>query len=402
MLTYEEALQMVLETVQPLPPVAVPLTLAAGRVLATAVVASRNLPPSDNSAMDGYAFAWSENISAQPLTVIDFVAAGHARQLPVPAGTAVKIMTGAPLPSGCDTVMPIEDVEIISGTIHLQGQPARGENVRYCGEELRCGDLILDAGTPLFAGEIGFLAAAGIETVLVHPAPRVAILSTGDELVELGSPLGAGQIVNSNAYLLATRLREEGCEPILLGIARDTPGELVAALQRGLQADLLLTTGGVSVGDCDHVQEALTKLGFTRKFWKVAIKPGKPVLFGTIKEQPVFGLPGNPAATAATFELFVRPALRRLAGFSATHFPRLRVTLSEMIKGGGSRQRFIWGRLEIRNGSFAFASAHYQGSGQNRSLQGAQALLPMTAYSPDLPAASEVEILLLRMPPGQP
>ena len=402
MLTYEEALQMVLETVQPLPPVAVPLTLAAGRVLATAVSANRNLPPSDNSAMDGYTFAWSENVSVQPLTVIDFVAAGHARQLPVPAGNAVKIMTGAPLPPGCDTVVPIEDVEVISGIIKLKGQPARGENVRYCGEELRCGELILDAGTPLFAGEIGFLAAAGIETVLVHPAPRVAILSTGDELVELGSPQGAGQIVNSNAYLLATRLREEGCEPLLLGIARDTPGELAAALQKGLQADLLLTTGGVSVGDCDHVQEALTRLGFTRKFWKVAIKPGKPVLFGMINEQPVFGLPGNPAATAATFELFVQPALRRLAGFSSTRPPRLRVTLSEAIKGGGNRQRFIWGRLEIRDGAFSFTSAHYQGSGQNRSLQGAQALLPMAAHSPDLPAASEVEILLLRMPPGQP
>jgi molybdopterin molybdotransferase len=402
MLTYEEALQMVLETVQPLPPVALPLTLAAGRVLATVVSASRNLPPSDNSAMDGYAFAWSEEISAQPLTVIDFVAAGHARQLPVPAGSAVKIMTGAPLPPGCDTVVPIEDVEVISGTIRLQGQPARGENVRYCGEELRCGELILEAGTPLFAGEIGLLAAAGIETVLVHPAPRVAILSTGDELVELGDPHPAGKIVNSNAYLLATRLREEGCEPLLLGIARDTPEDLAAALQKGLQADLLLTTGGVSVGDCDHVQEALVKLGFTRKFWKVAIKPGKPVLFGMIHDQPVFGLPGNPAATAATFELFVQPALRRLAGFSSTRPPRLRVALSDAIKGGGNRQRFIWGRLEIRHGAFSFTSAHYQGSGQNRSLQGAQALLPMAADSPDLPAGSEVEILLLRMPPGQP
>lgn len=402
MLTYDEALQMVLETVQPLPPVALPLMQAAGRVLATAVVASRNLPPSDNSAMDGYAFAWSAELSAVPLTVIDFVAAGHARQLAVPAGNAVKIMTGAPLPPGCDTVVPIEDVENISGIIHLHGQPALGENVRYCGEELRCGELLLDAGTPLFAGEIGLLAAAGVETVSVHPAPRVAILSTGDELVELGDPHAAGKIVNSNAYLLAARLREEGCEPLLLGIARDTPEELAAALQKGLQADLLLTTGGVSVGDCDHVQETLVKLGFTRKFWKVAIKPGKPVLFGTIKEQPIFGLPGNPAATAATFELFVRPALRRLAGFPATHFPRLRVTLSETIKGGGNRQRFIWGRLEIGNGAFSFSSAQYQGSGQNRSLQGAQALLPVAAHSPDLPAGSEAEILLLRMPPGQP
>ena len=402
MLTYEEALQLVLATVQPLPPVAVPLTSAAGRVLATAVIASRNLPPSDNSAMDGYAFAWTEDILEKPLAVIDFVAAGHARQIPVPAGNAIKIMTGAPLPPNCDTVVPIEDVVVIEGMVQLKEKPSIGENIRYCGEELRCGELILDACTPLFAGEIGFLAAAGIETVLVHPAPRVAILSTGDELVELGDPQVAGRIVNSNAYLLATRLREEGCEPILLGIARDTPEELRAALTKGLQADLLLTTGGVSVGDCDHVQEALINLGFNRKFWKVAIKPGKPVLFGMINAQPVFGLPGNPAATAATFELFVQPALRRLAGFPSTRPPRLRVTLTEAIKGGGKRQRFLLGRLEIRNGSFCFTSAHYQGSGQNRSLQGAQALLPIPEHSPDLPAGSEVEILLLRMPPGQP
>jgi len=402
MLTYDEALQIVLETVTPLPPVLVPLPLAPGRVLAAAVMSSRNLPPSDNSAMDGYAFAWNEQISEQPLTIIDFVAAGYARRVAVPAGNAVKIMTGAPLPPDCDTVIPIEDVEVLDGSLRFKTIPRRGDNVRYCGEELRCGELILDAGTPLFAGEIGLLAAAGIETVRVYPAPRVAILSTGDELVELGTSPGDGKIVNSNAYLLATRLREEGCEPILLGIARDTPEELEAALKRGLQADLLLTTGGVSVGDCDHVQESLINLGFTRKFWKVAIKPGKPVLFGMINEQPVFGLPGNPAATAATFELFVQPALRRLAGFSSTRSPRLRVTLTEAIKGGGKRQHFLWGRLDISNGYFCFTSAHYQGSGQNRSLQGAQALLPIAENSPDLPAGSEVEILLLRMPSGQP
>lgn len=402
MLTYDEALQLVLETITPLPPVLLPLALAAGRVLGAAVISSKNLPPSDNSAMDGYAFAWSERISDQPLPVIDFVAAGHARRIAVPAGNAVKIMTGAPLPPDCDTVVPIEDIENLDGSIHLKVITQRGDNVRYCGEELRCGELILDAGTPLFAGEIGLLASAGIETVLVHPAPRVAILSTGDELVELGAPQVDGKIVNSNAYLLATRLREEGCEPLLLGIARDTPEDLDEALQQGLQADLLLTTGGVSVGDCDHVQEALVKLGFSRKFWKVAIKPGKPVLFGTIKDQPVFGLPGNPAATAATFELFVQPALRRLSGYRATRPPRLRVNLTEAIRGGDKRQRFLWGRLDICNGSFCFTPAHYQGSGQNRSLQGAQALLPLAANSPNLAAGSEIEILLLRMPPGQP
>lgn len=400
MLTYDEALQIVQETVEPLPLITVPLAAASGRVLGDVIISDRNLPPSDNSAMDGYAFAMTESLAGKSLAIIDFIAAGHLRELPVPAGNAVKIMTGAPLPTGCDTVIPIEDVEVVDGSIQIQSDPVRGENVRYCGEELRCGEVVLAAGTPLFAGEIGLLAAAGVEMVRVHPAPRVAILSTGDELVELGDAQKKEMIVNSNAYLLATRLREEGCDATILGIARDTPGELEAALKGGLHADLLLTTGGVSVGDCDHVQEALGNLGFIRKFWKVAIKPGKPVLFGTINGMPVFGLPGNPAATAATFELFVRPALRRLAGFTSTQFPRLRVTLTEALKGGDKRQRFLWGRLEIHHGAFCFAPAHHQGSGQNRSLQGAQALLPMPAQSPDLSAGSDVEILLLRMPPG--
>lgn len=401
MLTFDEALKIVLESVQSLPPVTLPLAAASGRVLAAPIVSSRNLPPSDNSAMDGYAFAWSEDLAGKGLAVIDFVAAGHARTLDVPAGQAVKIMTGAPLPPGCDTVVPIENVDVVNEVMELKTTLRRGANVRFCGEEIRDGELLLAVGTPLFAGEIGLLAAAGVEKVTVYPAPRVAILSTGDELVELGEVQSPGKIVNSNAHLLATRLREEGCDAFLLGVARDTPGELEAALKRGLSADLLLTTGGVSVGDCDHVQGALNRLGFIRKFWKVAIKPGKPVLFGTIKGQPVFGLPGNPAATAATFELFVRPALRRLAGFTSCQFPRLQVTLAEEVKGGDNRQSFLWGRLEIRQGLFCFVPAHHQGSGQNRSLQGAQALLPLAAKSPGLKAGSDVEILLLRMPPGE-
>jgi molybdopterin molybdotransferase len=305
-------------------------------------------------------------------------------------------MTGAPLPPGCDTVVPIEDVEVISGIIHLKGQPELGENVRYCGEELRCGELILDAGTPLFAGEIGFLAAAGIETVLVHPAPRVAILSTGDELVELGSPQGAGQIVNSNAYLLATRLREEGCDPILLGIARDTPGELAAALQRGLQADLLLTTGGVSVGDCDHVQETLVSLGFSRKFWKVAIKPGKPLVFGVAATGAlVFGLPGNPVSSMVSFELFARPALRAMLGASAIHRPRADVVLTNAHRKSPGRAHYVRARVSRRGGVLEAALHAKQGSAMLTSMVGVNALVELAAEMGDAPAGTIAPALLL-------
>jgi molybdopterin molybdotransferase len=291
---------------------------------------------------------------------------------------AVRIMTGAPLPAGCDTVVPLEDVTELADGIRLQRAPQVGQHIRLRGEELRRDEIVLHSGTPLFAAELGLLAAAGAERVWVHPAPRVALLSTGDELVELGQAPGPGQIVNSNAHLLAARLR------------------------RGLEADLLISTGGVSAGDRDYVQAVLHDLGFTLGFWKVAVKPGKPVLFGTVGERPVFGLPGNPAASAATFELFVRPALRRLAGHADPLHPRLRAVLSAPISGGEKRQRFLWGTLEAEAGRYVFNPSPRQNSGQNRAMQGARALLPVPGGSDDIRAGREVEVLLLRMPPGHP
>jgi molybdopterin molybdotransferase len=249
---------------------------------------------------------------------------------------------------------------------------------------------------------MGLLAAAGIERVRVYPAPRVALLSTGDELVELGEAPGPGQIVNSNFHLLAARLQEEGCVVIPLGIARDNEVDLAERIGRGLQADMLISTGGVSVGDRDHVQETLRTFGFEPGFWRVSIKPGKPVLFGTVKGRPVFGLPGNPAAAAATFELFARPALRRLAGFPGLLQPQLRVTLKSEIDGGEKRQRFIWGSLLEREGRFEFLPSSRQGSGQNRSLQEVQALLPVPGGHAGLAAGAEVEVMLVRLPPGRP
>jgi molybdopterin molybdotransferase len=401
MLSYQEAVNVVLRTVQPLPPVEMALSEALGRVLAEPAVARWDLPPADNSAMDGYALAWSGQGAGSELTVVGFVPAGSHLDEPVPPGRAVKIMTGAPLPAGCDTVVPVEEVAAEGTLIRLLRAPRAGQHVRRQGEELQRGESLLTAGAPLHAGEMGLLAAAGIERVRVYPAPRVALLSTGDELVELGEAPGPGQIVNSNFHLLAARLREEGCAVIPLGIARDNEYDLAECIGRGLQADMLISTGGVSVGDRDHVQETLRSYGFALGFWQVAIKPGKPVLFGTVKARPVFGLPGNPAAAAATFELFVQPALRRLAGFPGLLQPRLRATLTESIDGGEKRQRFIWGRLREQAGSFEFVPSARQGSGQNRSLQEVQALLPVPGGHAGLAAGAEVEVMLVRLPPGR-
>lgn len=402
MLSYQEAVDVVLQTVQSLPPVEMALTDALGRVLAEPAVARWDLPPADNSAMDGYAFAWGGQGEGSELAVVGFVPAGSHLDEPVPAGQAVKIMTGAPLPAGCDTVVPVEEVAAEGARIRLLRSPRAGQHVRLRGEELQRGESLLAVGASLHAGEMGLLAAAGIERVRVYPAPRVALLSTGDELVELGEAPGPGQIVNSNFHLLAARLQEEGCVVIPLGIARDNEYDLAERIGRGLQADMLISTGGVSVGDRDHVQETLRAFGFEPGFWRVSIKPGKPVLFGTVKGRPVFGLPGNPAAAAATFELFVRPALRRLAGFPGLLQPRLRAILKGEIDGGEKRQRFIWGSLLERQGRFEFLPSSRQGSGQNRSLQEVQALLPVAGGHAGLAVGAEVEVMLVRLPPGRP
>lgn len=400
MLSYEEAVEIVVRTVRPLPSVELPLAEALGRVLAGPVSARWDLPPADNSAMDGYAFACSGQREGDELAVAGAAFAGTPFAGAVPPGQAVKIMTGAPLPPGCDTVVPIEEVAAGEGRIRLKRSPRAWQHVRRRGEELRRGDPLFPVGTPLHSGEIGLLAAAGIERLLVYPRPRVALLSTGDELVELGETPAPGQIVNSNFHLIAARLQEEGCTVIPLGIARDRVDDLAQRLGQGLEADLLLTTGGVSVGDRDHVQETLARHGFALGFWQVSIKPGKPVLFGVAQQRPVFGLPGNPAAAASTFELFVRPALRRLAGHRDLLHPRLRVTLATGVEGGEKRQRFIWGTLQERAGRYLFTPSSRQGSGQNRSLQGSQALLPVAGGSLELAAGAEAEVLLLRLPPG--
>lgn len=401
MLSYDEAITLVLKNIDPLPAIEKPLDEACGRILAEDIKARWDMPPTDNSAMDGFAFAFGKGFPGANLPVIGRSYAGHPYPQSVPSGAAVRIMTGAAIPAGCDTVVPLEDVAEDGENIRLQKEYKKGQHLRYAGEEFRCGELLLQAGTCLQAGEIGLLAAAGFARVPVHPAPRVAILSTGDELVELGEQPGPGQIVNSNLHLLAARLREAGAEVIPLGIALDDETDLDQRLKAGLQADLLLTSGGVSVGDKDQVQDAFARHGFNKIFWKVAIKPGKPVLFGKIGSQPVFGLPGNPASSAATCELFVVPALKRLAGHKDPFHPRLKVRLAAPIDAGGKRQAFLWGRLQPQTDGYLLTPSGRQGSGQNRSLQGACALIPVAVNAPEQKTGDEVEVLLMRLPDGQ-
>ena len=401
MLTYSQAIELILSRVQPLPPVDTALDAASGKVLAEQVTARWDLPSANNSAMDGFAFAWDNHDIGDHLTINGIVYAGDSGQSTTDANTAVKIMTGAPLPPDCDTVVPIEDVEDMNGVIQLNNAVTRGQHVRLQGEEVVRGEVIASPGTILHSGDIGLLAAAGVDQVKIHPRPKVAILSTGNELVNLGEPLLPGQIINSNLHMLQARLTELGYETISLGVAKDDLDNLDQHVQSGLTADLLITTGGVSVGDRDHVQEVLDRHKFKLGFWKVAIKPGKPVLFGQIGQMPVFGLPGNPASAAATFELFVRPAIGQLAGYPAPLHPVLRAELTAEVSDAGKRQAFIWGELTEKAGRYYFTPSKQQGSNRNRAVQSASALLSVKAGTGTIAAGTDVDLLVLRLPGRQ-
>lgn len=395
MLTYTEAQKIVLETVSALPTQSLPLQTATGHVLATPARANWDMPRWDNSAMDGFAMAASSLTSGSDLEIVGSAFAGHPYDAMLQPGKAIQITTGAPLPDGADTVIPVEDCSTADGFLTCLRPVEARQHVRYRGEEYRSGDVLLEPGTVLYAGAIGLLASAGVSEVHVHPRPRVAIFSTGDELVELGQQPGPGQIINSNLQYLCARLNECGCTAIPLGIGEDRSDELDQLIEQAKQADLILSTGGVSVGEKDLVQQTLEQHDFKRKFWKVAIKPGKPVLFGLLDGKPCFGLPGNPAATAATFELFVGPALRKLAGFQAEH-KQIIATLRHPIKGGNKRQAFLWARCDWQGEGYQIEVPQRQGSGQIRSVHGANALLSVPIGSPDLKAGDKVQIIPLR------
>ena len=395
MITYDEALQRVLKAVSPLPSTELALEEAAGLVLATPATARWDMPPCDNSAMDGFAIASNPEKTDAVFEIIGASYAGHPFNGKVQQGKAIRITTGAPLPEGVNTVIPVEETIENHGKISLFSTPETGQHVRYQGEEYQKGTVLAELGTVLRAGVIALLASAGVERVKVFKRPRVAIISTGDELVELGQEPKPGQIINSNLHHLKTRLQESGCTPICVGIGKDDPGNLITLIDQALEADVIISTGGVSVGEKDHVQATLEQHDFKKIFWKVAIKPGKPVLFGMLQSTPYFGLPGNPAASAATFELIVKPALKCMAGYQQV-LPQTRTAvLTNNVAGGCKRQAFLWCHLEWRDNGYEVTVSDRQGSCQIRCLQASNAMLSMPIGADALKAGDKVEILLI-------
>ena len=394
-LTYEAARQLILEKIRPLEAETVPLLDALGRALAEPVVATLDLPRFDNSAMDGYALRAADSGPGTALKVTGYLAAGSLDRPPVHPGCAVRIMTGAPLPPGADAVVPVEETDGGETTVTLRRSATRADHIRFRGEDIRCGEEVLEAGTVLRAPEISLLASLGQAQIEVVRRPRVAILSTGDELVELGEPLPEGRIVNSNSWALAALVRELGGVPLPLGIAADTLESLEEKLAAGLEADLLITTAGVSAGDRDLVREVLANLGVEQVFWKIDIKPGRPTAFGVKGRVPVFSLPGNPVATLVTFEEFVRPALLKLMGQRQVMKPPVRAVLAEAVTKKPGRAQFLRVTVQSTPGGLVVASSGDQKTGILRTSLRANGIVVLPANHGDYAPGEEVEVHLL-------
>ena len=396
MLSYEQARQTVLENIAPAGVEQVDLVDAVGRVLVEDIVAPWDMPLWDNSAMDGYAFR-SADCGTVPckLKVTGYIPAGaSADGIEVKPGCAVKIMTGAPVPVGADAIVPIEETEETSGEqVAIQAAVAERQHIRYRGEDVRSGQTVIAAGTIIRPPEVSMLASLGRSRVPVYLRPVVAILSTGDELIEVGRTPGDGEIINSNTLALAAAVREAGGIPRIIGIARDNLESHREKLQEGLKADMLVTSAGVSAGDRDLVRVVLEELGVKQVFWKVGIKPGKPTAFGVKDGKPVFSLPGNPVSSLITFEEFARPALLRMMGQRQVLRPTFRAVLRDDIKNKESdRTVLLRIRLEREEGRFYASTSGKQQTGLLKTMVNSAAIAVIPPGRGFLAAGEEVDV----------
>ena len=400
MISIEEAQRIILRHIALLPTEELPLLQGLGRVTGEDVHAPWDIPATDNSAMDGYAFSFAA-VRGNRLLVSGNVPAGVERIPPVASGEAIRIMTGAPIPRGCDTVVPIENVETIGDTIRLLGDARPGAHIRKRGEEIRAGQRAIAANSLLRPQEIGMLASLGKTSVRVYRRPKVGVLATGDELLEIGSPPAPGKIINSNSYSIAAQVAASGGDPIMLGIAKDELERTCDRIREGIRRDLLVTTGGVSVGDRDCVKEAIVALGGDIKFWKVHMKPGKPLAFAILEGKPVFALPGNPAAAMISFEVFVRPALLKMTGHTRIFRPTVTAALTESIANKGDRPHLIRVRVEARQDGYVASATGNQSSARLSSLTAANGFVTI-APGTALASGERVVVSLLGGPEALP
>jgi molybdopterin molybdotransferase len=370
MISVEEAQERVLAEIATVGTERVAFTDALGRILREDIIATSDVPQADNTAMDGYALR-ADDIANPParLRVIEDLPAGNVATKTVEKGTAIRIMTGALIPDGADTVAHVEITDAGSDFVTVKQSLKRGTNLRKKGEDMRAGDVVLAAGTFIGAAEIGVLASVQRSVVRVGRRPTVAIISTGDEIVDVDEQRTLGKVVNSNSYSLAALAREAGAIPRMMGIVRDTREATIAAIESALECDFIISSGGVSVGAYDFVKDALDALGADTKFWQIAMKPGKPVVLSRLRDRVYFGLPGNPVSCMVSFLLFIAPALRKAMGQKSGILPpSVKTRLMGPLKSRGDRRNYLRVRVVARDGELLAYPMIAQGSGVSTSM----------------------------------
>lgn len=405
MVSFGEARSIIAESIPKAPSEVVPLLEVHHRILAADVFSDVDIPPFDNSSMDGYAIRSEDTIGANDhqkaiLNLAGEVSAGDVFQGSLQRGSAIRIMTGAPVPAGANAVLEQEAVLSANGSIQIGVEVSEGKNIRHKGEDIRRGDIVLKMGMRVSSAALGVLSSVGKPSIEVMKKPLVAFITTGNEVVEIEEPLLPGKIRNSNAYTLWGLLKESGCEPLKLGKVRDVEADLEQRIREGLSHDMLVTSGGVSVGKYDLVLETLKKLGVEILFWKVNIKPGMPVAFGMYKQPdagrhvPVFALPGNPVSTIITFLQFVRPAIQKMMGLSIQPLT-LQAVLEHPISKKDGKRHFSRGILRNENGKLFVSTTGSQSSGVLSSLVAANCLIIVREEQKELRVGDPVDVELL-------
>jgi len=400
MISVDEALDRILSHIRPLGFEKVSLLDSLGRAIAEDIYAKRNIPPLDNSAMDGYAVRWEDVRNASQdhpirLEVIEDLPAGFISTRTLEKGKTIRIMTGAPVPKGADTIIPVEESKKEDGFTLIFKAAVLGENIRKSGEDVKQGDRVIFKGDTIRPAEVGMLASVGRSFVNVFQRPLVAILCTGDELVDVDGDVDEVKIVSSNSYTLGAQVKECGAIHLQLGIAKDRKEEIAEKLRQGIRADVLISSAGVSVGDYDFVKDVLKDLGMEMVFWKVAMRPGQPLAFGTIGGKPVFGLPGNPVSSMISFEQFVRPSLLKMMGHRQLFRPVIEAILKEEIRKMTGRRYFIRGTVSFKKNQYFVTTTGVQGSGILRSMVRANGLIVIPEDQEMVRAGEKVTVQLL-------
>jgi len=400
MIRVDEALKTILAAVVPLPVEKVNILEALGRVIGEDIVAPRHLPPTNNSSMDGYAVRARDTEGAKStspviLNVIEDIPAGSIPQKALAKGQASRIMTGAPLPEGADAVVRMEDTQPDGRQVHIHVEARQGLDIRLAGEDVREGETVIFSGAVIRPAEVGMLAALGRSFVSVYQRPVVAILATGDELVDIDEPPSSWKIISSNSYATAAQVMESGAAVLQLGIVKDRRENLIEKFRAATRADLIISSGGVSVGDYDLVKDIMKEVGNAMQFWQVAMRPGKPLAFGSIQGVPVFGLPGNPVSSMVSFEQFVRPSILKMMGHKNLYRKMIRATLEENLAKREGLRYFMRGQVRWEGGRYYVSSTGEQGSGILKSMVRANGLIVLPEQGTSFPKGGEVLVQLL-------